>query len=467
MQLHKEIDKFYLSILDYAGLEYDETINNKNKQIGEFTITDKKITLPYLSNLKNPNGRHIFHLLNESYVKPENPIFNLYKKRLICEINLKLSNLITTLANIASSLELQSKIKNIKLIEIISEFKEVDMLFIENLLKIMKVSKDKNDEGFIIDIYIKKNGEIDNIPYSATGKVMFTLYEEVKKVLEDTSKEYRIYGYKARKKDLITLYTILNILFPNIEDKNAYVEKTDNKVFRCLNILLTTSYMITSRINELSKLIESISDNTINMVDLSFNTDWVSSLDTIYTLTNQIRLIPNQVDISSVETPTVHHVNSNEQLIQNNTQQVVTTTQTPIYNPINNNMQQPPQTTNQPQDIDPLDILKRINNNPYGYQPVPMQQPMYIQQPTPNPTQTPMWMQQEMRSQQQPMYQQQPQPMYQPPQQPMGQQVVYDQQGRPMIYDQQGRLVYAQVNQPMQQSSILNPQIIGRAPGNF
>jgi hypothetical protein len=66
------MEKFYLSMLSYAGLSYDDAIiKNTNHDLGPITIDGKHLTLPYFDNLKNPGDRLIFHPLNENYTNPE------------------------------------------------------------------------------------------------------------------------------------------------------------------------------------------------------------------------------------------------------------------------------------------------------------------------------------------------------------------------------------------------------------
>lgn len=416
-KLNETIEKFYLSVIDYAGLKLENNIFvNRNEKIGDFSIEGKNVTLPYFENLKHPAGRLIFHPLHENYVRPETPLFNLYKRRLVCEINLKLIQLFTTIAHISVSIELQSKITDADLLKFIAEFKDLDMTFVENLLKIVKYSKEANEEAFVLDIFLKKNGEIKGVPYSAIGKVNFLLYEEVKKSL-NMSTDYKVFGCKVRKKDLNILFNLFNVIFPDIDEKDAYSQGTDNKVFRYLNILLSTSYIVTNRINEIADMISTINDDTI-VSDLKFNDEWAMLLEEVYGLTNEIRKIPNQDD-PSVKEPPVKHLSVNEAEVNNppvDPAQVMRQANAPVQpmQPMMPVMQQPMQPQLQPP-LDPNDILKSITQArmqpSYNPQFHPMQQPMQPQMPN--------WMrEQEMRNAgmvpQQQMMPQQMMPGYQP-----------------------------------------------------
>lgn len=485
MQLHPTLEKFYLSVLDYSGLKVEDNIFvNKNEKIGDFSLEGKNITLPYFENLKHPNGRLIFHPLNENYVKPEVPLFNLYKRRLVCEINLKLVQLFTTIAHIAVSVELQGKIKNAKLLKFIAECEDMDMTFVENLMKIVKYSKEANDEAFILDIFLKKNGEIKGTPYSAIGKVNFLLYEEVKKVLNSASGDYKVFGCKVRKKDLNILYNLFTIIFTDIEDTDAYSDGTDNKVFRYFNMLLKTAYIVTSRINEIADMLYTIKDDTI-VGDLKFSDTWTEVLEEVYGLTNEIRKIPNQND-SSIKESSVRHLSVSEAEVNNPPVDPAQVLRQGMQPPAQVPMQMAgamPQQVMQPQyqqSMDPNDILKGLTQarmSP-GYHPnmQPMVQ-MPMQAPMPN------WMrEQEMRASgmtpQQMQYQQMMQnqqqmppafpmpPMYPPNQ---GYPQPYPQQQMMPGYNQQGQFVNPQMmpQQQMQQPSILDPMYTGRARPNL
>ena len=155
MELHPVLDKFYLSTLDYIGLEYkDGVICNKDEKLGDVTIDSKKLTLPYFSNLKNPNDRLIIHPLNEDFLHPENYIFKFIKKRLVFELNLKLTHLVINLITVASDINMQKKIKNKNLIDIIINIGEADISIIESFLGIVKASKKSNEEKFILDLFL-------------------------------------------------------------------------------------------------------------------------------------------------------------------------------------------------------------------------------------------------------------------------------------------------------------------------
>lgn len=397
MHLNKDLESFYLSILSYAGLQFENNIiTNVNESLGGFKIDDKFITLPYDENLKNPDGKHIFHLLNENYTSPETTLFNLYKKKLTFELNLRLSTLMISLLNVGSDVLLQQRIKSSKLIELISNIGDVDKTSIDNLVNVIKHSQKVNDEAYIFDIYLKKNGEINDTPYSAIGKINFHLYNALNKALEDKEEGNKVFGCKIRKKDLIAYTNLLQLLFPDIESPDTFSTGTDHKVFRYLNALLVTSYQISSRINDVTTLLEEVKEPALALSECVSNIDWSNKLEDIYNLTDEIRLIPNQTNIST-EAHNKLKVKEPKEQVKQTTQELVS--QPPSFQPQSAQpVQQPtqpvmiPQVQQVPQQQRQLTPEEIINGGlnmqrPMGYpqpgypmQPM-MQQPMVPMQP--------------------------------------------------------------------------------------
>lgn len=453
--MHKTIEKFYLNILDYAGLKYeDDIIKNKNDKLGDFTVDGKYVTLPYMENLKNPNGRVIFHLLNESYVTPETTLFNLYRKRLTTEINLKLLNLFSSIIEIVSEINITKKIKNNDLLQVFSNIPETDLSSLEALLNLAKKSKEHNNEAFLLNIYLKKNGTFKDNNYDAIGKINFIAYKDIVKAIE--SKEFKVYDSKFRKKDLVLFNTLFLTIFPNIDDEEYYTEYTNNKVFRYLDILLKTSYLVTKIINNVSNMILTIDEYENRRDDLVFNLNWVNLLEDVYDLKEEIRLIPNQTDVT-IESNRINIESKNKSVFEKDEPKKIMT-----FNQQNENVQQNtvPVNPNIPRQVTPEDILRgNVNPGFVQYPVMPVQPVMQPQLPMPS------WMVKEAMQQNMNIMPMQQMPMQMPMQVPMQipmqgmMQPGYPMQQMPM----QGMM---QPGYPMQQMPMstleVNPQMFRR-----
>lgn len=502
MQLHPTMDKFYLSILDYAGMKVENGIFvNKNEKIGDMTIDDRHLAMPYFDNMKNPENRMIFHPLNENYTNPETTQFNLFKRRLVLELNLRLSSLMVSLVGVAGDVKLQQRIKSSKLIEMVSSIGEVEIAVVESFLAATTASKKVNGEAFLFDIYLKKNGEINDTPYAAIGKLNFLMFNEVNRALKEG--DYKVFGKKLSKKDLLPMDTLFRVVFPTIDDPNSYTEGTDNKVFRYLNILLKTSYQVAARMNEIADMLEELNEPALNLEEIRSNLDWVGCLEELYGMSSEIRLIPSQTDLL-VE---AKKMKLDESKASAATPSSGTPAQAPAFDPSRAQqpapmasvampaapamqpMMQPQMQQAQPaQPLSPEDIIRgSMGGGGMMPQMMPQQMMPMMGQPMMQPQmQVPQWvLQEQMRTGQvqQPM-QQMPQmmpgvmPMMQGqmpqmmPQQQMQPQIINTPQG-PMIMTPQG-MVPAQMmqgqqmmQQPVQQGLAINPHFMTRSAAPF
>lgn len=298
MSLYMEptMETFYKSLLEYAGLTEDENgdIINKVASFGKFQIDGASIRLPYREYLKNPDGRSFFHLLNESYTAPETAMFSTYKRRLVCELNIRLTELIMKLIRVASDPVLQQRIRSSATVELITQLGEVDMEQMESVSTLMKASRKVNDEGFMFDIFLKKNGQIEDTPYAAIGKVNFHAYKEIQSSLQTKGSDYKAFGAKIGKKNLLVLESIFQAIFPDINTPEVYYTGTDFKGFRYLNALLKTSYQIAYRINEIVDQLEEIKEPALELENARCDLKWATVLEELYGMMDQIRMIPNQ-----------------------------------------------------------------------------------------------------------------------------------------------------------------------------
>ncbi len=485
MHLNPKIESFYKKILDYAGISVEDgVLKNKDEKMGEISIDGFPLVLPYYEKLKNNKGEKIFHLLNENYVNPEIEAFDLYKQKLTVEINIKLSSLIIDLISLGADPTIQQKIKNPKLIELASQIGEVDFTTIENFMQLIKHSRKVHNENFIVGFYLKKNGKIEDTPYSAIGKVNFTLYKELCEALN--SSNYKVCNFKLRKKDILALINIFKILFPHIDEKDYYVVGVDNKVFRFLETLLRVSALITSRINEVASWLESLEEPSLRIKEIISDLSFLDDIEELKKMNEQIRLIPSDVDVVK-EAKRKKEEEVKKEVPQFNPQML--TDQQEVNNQVDQQAQ-PIQTVNEYRVPTPEEIVRGTLVPPQtapvypGYPALPA----YPAPQAPIGGYIPQWMQNEIMkeqmqraaAQQIPIQYQnqgaQPVPVY-VNQQPVGYPQGYPQmppqgyppgypQGYPMGYPQGYPPGYFQM--PMQSQGLeLNPILMGRTAAPF
>lgn len=484
MQMNKVIEDFYKKVLSYAGAKVeDNIIVNVNSAMGDIKVDGKHLTLPYFENLRNPGDNHIFHPLNENFATPENTHFNLFKKKLICELNLRLSTLIISLLKVGADTLIQQRLKSEEAIKLVSNLGEVELSTVDHFVALVKASQAENDASFLFDIYLKKNGSVGDTAYLAIGKINFLMYRELQKALENKDKVYKAYGYKLPKKAIISLMSAFESIFPNIGQQEDFTVGTDNKVFRYFSALLLASYPVAYRMNEVADLLDETRDPSLSLEDARSHLGWSNVIQDLYPLTDEIREIPNQTCLKSE----AHQLAVDESKVKEQRQQ----TQQPLYQPPQQQVQQQPaQVQQQPQQQvmqQPVQMqaptaedIIRGNLHPQVMQPgmmmpgmMPQQQgtvvmtaqgPMMVQQPMMQPQ---MMMQPGMV-----MPGMMPQQVPQQPQQsnmpgwtsfaPQPQQPMMQPQGTVVMTAQGPMMVQQPMMQPQQQGIQLNPLMMGR-----
>lgn len=340
MNMNKTLEAFYLSLLDYAGLELTDNIfTPKNKKIGNFTLDGKTITLPYHENLRDPGDSHIFHPLNESYSQPETSMFMLFKDKLVLDINIKLAGLVISLLRLCAEPLLQQRVKRSAFVKLIAKVGDVDMNAIEDFTKIVAAGKKKRGVDFLVNFFLKKDGVYKDQPHSAIGKVNFHIVKDLKFALDDPKKEYRIYDVKVRRGSIESLYNLFNALFEDNDEEEKYSVGTNHKPFRYFNALLLTTFLVTDRINQVVEWLEDVKEPSLEAEEWKFNTQWTTLLEEVYNLTDEIRMIPNQTNIETEKPPrteTVGRINAKEPAPweeDNRSQPQMPTHQPPRYTP--------------------------------------------------------------------------------------------------------------------------------------
>lgn len=285
--MNKTLEKFYTSLLKLMGCEY---INNVIHWEGNpVTLNDKKISLPYEEILRRPMGKTFMHPLHENFLKPESDMYKLIKKHILFNINLKLIEVFLKLIEIGSDPSQQQQVRDVELAQLLTELGETSIDQIDIIPKLVK--KIKNTDGSIfVGIFTKRNAKVNGTAYGAVGELDFAVYKAACAALTDGA-PYKLHGVTLRKQDLKMLVQLHLVTFPNTDDASEWRDVTDNKVFRQLDILLRSAFMLVNRLNKIIKLLK---DSGMGEDLVLFDTEVFDTLPELYEMTPVIRMIPNQ-----------------------------------------------------------------------------------------------------------------------------------------------------------------------------
>lgn len=303
--MHPKIESFYRSILKLAGLYVgdDDTIKPLNEKTGEFQIMNKPVALPTPEALRNPGDRMIFHPLNEDYIAPEkSAALASYRSRLVKQINLTYLQIVTWAIQIATSIDLQKRVRDEDLINMLGSLKDPDEKLLDVFRQLTKKAVEKHGESCYVGLFVKKNGQIDDEDLEAMGKVNHHFIKALEEVMELPSNEMRVYDVKLRKRDVHNLYTIFTWLSPEHTDENRYRDGSHSVVFRFLDVILRASCTVTGNLNKCLDAIAEVMDDKDKVKSYLFDVMWITDILDLYSMKKEIRSIPNQDPANSTAT---------------------------------------------------------------------------------------------------------------------------------------------------------------------
>lgn len=303
MYLNPTIESAYKSILDYGGmtLEEDGSLTSYNDK-PTMSRSGDIYHLPYLELTKFPQGKSFFHILNENYRKPESEAHNIFRNNATLALNVRFAHMASTLLMFASSPEIQKNIQHTDLMMLMSDIGDVDQTTVTNFDKVIKAAEKEKGLGFFFTIFVKKDAKIGDRSYQAIGKVNCSLYKEAVKAQEKTERGYEIYGTVVRKRDVETYLKLVELMLPGIDNEDNYTEGVlNNKIFRCLDAFLRTSYLVASRVNEIARWInEELQDDSITKVISNIQwslEDYDGYIGKLYDIGNEIALLGNHDNV--------------------------------------------------------------------------------------------------------------------------------------------------------------------------
>lgn len=284
----------YNSILSAAGYVVDAegyvSVNNKlftGDENQPALIDGKRLVLPTEDHLRNPSdAKIIFHPLKEQSIHGESKVFTNLRESLSTRLSFTYAIIINSLITLGKD---SAKHKHLTpdQADFLSAVRDItndtDIVFTE-LFK--RASKEIGGNCFL-NIFMKKNGIVDDINYVRVGVVMFPFYEELIK------EQDKYFGYTIKsKKDRQTIIRLLEYVMPGIAKAGSYNVGNNSKVAPYMGALLGCSKSIVDMLNYQLNLYNTFIDASYK--DMLIDDNWVDCMDNEATLINEIRMIPMQ-----------------------------------------------------------------------------------------------------------------------------------------------------------------------------
>lgn len=287
----EKLEKFYGDVLRYFGAEADssgvirsiDTDSSGNTAPIVLNESSKGLLMPSPAGMKMYDAQKyvVFHPLREYIDRGESEVVKKLRTFISLRINIALFALMSGLVSVAASPRKHQQLTPEQR-EMILGLPDLKPDSVEALIKVFGKLMETSTTPFV-SIFLKKAGKYKGQIHARVGVTNLVFREKLEAA-----------GLKTlRKADAEAFPAILEYIFQGyVDDAEAYNSFSDSKDFPWFDCLLKTSYVITSRINEVIDLFaEHLPEEVL---EVRFHHDWVETLDNIGTLSKEISLIPVQ-----------------------------------------------------------------------------------------------------------------------------------------------------------------------------
>ena len=283
----------YKSMMRTAGLIVTED-NLISAQLTPETVVPvmlkgKRLALPSQAILSRVDKSDIvvFHPLMEQVTRGESDILEKYRKLLMVRDNevaaTQMLKLLTLSASVAEHQHLTPDQS-----EFLTKVKNVDDKTIATFEKVIAAMPADQTAKRIVSLFLKKTGSVAGKRYKRVGVVSFPLYEELKKA------EHDIYGVKCRVKDKEALISLLEYMFPNIQEVGSYNRGSDSDIAANLDALMQATLAIVEALNSVTETFEDVFNRNEDANSLYIDVEWQAAFVNLGAMMNEIRMVPMQ-----------------------------------------------------------------------------------------------------------------------------------------------------------------------------
>jgi hypothetical protein len=286
--------QIYEAILRTAGYVVDSegfvSVNNElftGDPNQPAMIEGKRLVLPTEDHLRTPSdSKIIFHPLKEQAIHGESKVFTTLRESMSSRLSFTYAIIVNALVTLGKD---TAKHKHLSpdQAEFLTAVRDItndtDIVFTELFTR---ASKEIGGNSFV-NIFMKKNGVVDDINYVRVGVVMFPFYEELLK------EQDKYFGYTIKsKKDRQTIIRLLEYVLPGLSKTGGYNVGNNSKVAPYMGALLGCSQNLIEMFNHHLELYNTLIDPAYK--NMLIDASWVGAIENEAALVNEVRMVPMQ-----------------------------------------------------------------------------------------------------------------------------------------------------------------------------
>lgn len=281
----------YKALLDLGGMSADRDgfvsgkLPGSTQDPAPVTIKGKRLVLPTQKQLTTSGweDRIVFHPLYENVLRGESQVIEKLRTLITMRINVTLGVLCTGLLELAGSTDDHAKL-NPDQSMFLAKVRMIDAKSLDNWKDLLKALEPADGKQNFIHVFLKRSGTVAGKKHARVGVVNFP-------VMKALCSDEKVFNFKPRNKDREVFKNLLEYVFKDIVDEDAYNAGSDSSIAPYTDAMLRTFLNLIAPIND---VIDLFSDIRPELAELKFNSDWVEELDKLESYHVDIRSIPMQ-----------------------------------------------------------------------------------------------------------------------------------------------------------------------------
>lgn len=274
-----ETMKFYTGLIEKAlalSIDEDASVNDirtsrsspEKVVVRPVMVANQRLVMPtekrLAGNVKSWEGAIAFHPLSESLTRGESEVLQWLKEVICRRLNyimaagiLEIAMLVTQNAELSPDMARTTSV-----------LKKMDAKSFDDLNAIITAGAEKR-ESYMINIYLRRDGQLGETKYRRLAVVTFPLLEELQ------SDSPTVKGVKVRKQDRLNYVELIKAIVPSADKDGMYNFGSNADVAPYLTSLLGAMESILTATNAANWMFGKVSETMAALqIDLSFMDDY-------------------------------------------------------------------------------------------------------------------------------------------------------------------------------------------------
>lgn len=237
---------FYEHVLTALGCVITSDGMVSNKETGEpvTTLSGERLVMPTDDRLSKLAGSNTvaFHPMSENVILGQSEVIRLTRQLVNESITHKV---LVSMLGIATAIAGGVEFKSAQITKL-TTVSDIDEKTVKALTKLTQ-NIDHTSPQRVVNVYLKHGGSIEENSFKRTAFVSWPLYDELVSVCNDNGDT--VYGISMRKKDVVLIRSLFELLIPHAGEQDYYSAGSNSKAAPYFHALLSAFANVVGDLN--------------------------------------------------------------------------------------------------------------------------------------------------------------------------------------------------------------------------